>query len=197
MACRIGSVGQLLPGMEYWLERVPGIESGGVLHVKGPNLMKGYLLYDNPGVIEPTRSLRAGWYCTGDIVHIDEDDFVHIRGRVKRFAKIAGEMVSLEVVEQIAAAAAPGFVHAASARADAAKGEALVLFTTSPTLTRDVLSAAARKLGAAELAVPRIVRVVEEIPLLGTGKTDYVRLKQMAEALAGAAETVEGEVHVR
>ncbi len=185
MACRIGGVGQFLPGMEYWLERVPGIDGGGVLHVRGPNVMKGYLLYDNPGVIEPTKSLRAGWYCTGDIVHVDEDDFVHIRGRVKRFAKIAGEMISLEVVERIAAAAAPGFSHAASSRADAAKGEALVLFTTAPALGRDDLSAAARSVGAPELAVPRIVHSVSEIPLLGTGKTDYVRLKQMAE---GATE---------
>ena len=190
MACRIGSVGQFLPGMEYWLERVPGIETGGVLHVKGPNVMKGYLLYDNPGVIEPTRSLRAGWYCTGDIVHIDEDDFVHIRGRVKRFAKIAGEMISLEVVEQIATAADPGCAHAASARADAAKGEALVLFTTSPAVTRESLSAAAKKIGAPELAVPRVVQRLDEIPLLGTGKTDYVRLRQMAEGLTGAGTAV-------
>jgi acyl-[acyl-carrier-protein]-phospholipid O-acyltransferase / long-chain-fatty-acid--[acyl-carrier-protein] ligase len=200
MACRIGSVGQFLPGMEFWLERVPGVDSGGVLHVKGPNLMKGYLLYDNPGVIELTKSQRGGWYCTGDIVHIDEDDFVHIRGRVKRFAKIAGEMISLEVVEQIAAAAAPGFAHAASSRVDAAKGEALVLFTTSQALTRDSLLAAAKKMGAPELAVARVVQIVEEIPLLGTGKTDYVRLKQMAEGLAeaGAAVTaVEGEARVR
>jgi acyl-[acyl-carrier-protein]-phospholipid O-acyltransferase / long-chain-fatty-acid--[acyl-carrier-protein] ligase len=193
--------------------------------VKGPNVMKGYLLYDKPGVIELSQSLRDGWYCTGDIVEVDAEDFVHIRGRVKRFAKIAGEMISLEVVEKIAAAAAPGFAHAASSRTDAAKGEALVLFTTAPGLSRDALLAAARSVGAAELAVPRVVQRVNEIPLLGTGKTDYVRLKQMAEAAgvqmaaasgpapgvgapggvsaaggAGAATTpsdnVEGEAHV-
>src|SRR4029077_13406681 len=130
---------------------------------------------DNPGVIEPTKSLRAGWYCTGDIVEVDEDDFVHIRGRVKRFAKIAGEMISLEWVEKIAAAGAPGSAHAASSRIDAAKGEALVLFTTAPALTRDGLLAAAKSLGAPELAVPRVIRTLSEIPLLGTGKTDYVR----------------------
>lgn len=186
MACRIGSVGQFLPGIEYWLEPVPGIEEGGVLHVKGPNVMKGYLLYDSPGVIEPSESMRDGWYCTGDIVEVDAEDFVHIRGRVKRFAKIAGEMISLEVVEKIAAAAAPGFAHAASSRTDAAKGEALVLFTTAPTLDRDGLLAAAKSVGAPELAVPRIVQRVAEIPLLGTGKTDYVRLKQMAETAAAA-----------
>ena len=114
MACRIGSVGQLVPGMQSSLEPVTGIENGGALHVKGPNVMKGYLLFDKPGVIQPPSSIGEGWYATGDIVEFDADDFIHIRGRVKRFAKIAGEMISLEVVERIAAQAAPGFAHAAS-----------------------------------------------------------------------------------
>lgn len=182
MACRSGSVGQIVPGMEYELEPVPGIDSGGVLHVKGPNVMKGYFLYDQPGVIQPPRSLREGWHSTGDIVFVDEDDFVHIRGRVKRFAKIAGEMISLEVVERIASVAAPGFVHAASTRVDAAKGEALVLFTTAVGLSRELLLAAAKSFGAPELAVPRAIQTLDEIPLLGSGKTDYVRLKQLAAA---------------
>jgi acyl-[acyl-carrier-protein]-phospholipid O-acyltransferase / long-chain-fatty-acid--[acyl-carrier-protein] ligase len=188
MACRIGSVGQLVPCMQYELEAVPGIEfgdkRGGALHVRGPNVMKGYFLYDKPGVIEPPKSIGEGWYSTGDIVEIDSDGFIHIRGRLKRFAKIAGEMVSLEVVEKIAAAAAPGFAHAASTRSDAAKGEALVLFTTAPDVARDALLAAARQVGAPELAVPRLLQKVDAIPLLGTGKTDYVALKKMAESLA-------------
>ena len=187
MACRTGSVGQLVPGLEHELEPVPGIEGGGVLHVKGPNVMKGYFLHDQPGVIQPPKSLRDGWYSTGDIVSIDEDDFIHIRGRVKRFAKIAGEMVSLEVVERIATTAAPGFAHAASTRTDAAKGEALVLFTTALGLGREQLLAAAKSFGAPELAVPRVVESVTAIPLLGSGKTDYVKLKQMAEATVNAA----------
>ena len=111
----------------------------------------------------------------------DSEGYLHIRGRMKRFAKIAGEMVSLEVVEKIATTAAPGFAHAASTRADASKGEALVLFTTAIELGRDQLLAAARSLGSPELAVPRAIRRVEAIPLLGSGKTDYVKLKQMAE----------------
>jgi acyl-[acyl-carrier-protein]-phospholipid O-acyltransferase/long-chain-fatty-acid--[acyl-carrier-protein] ligase len=188
MACRIGSVGQVVPGMQYELESVPGVEGAGVLHVSGPNVMKGYLLHDRPGVIQPPASLRPGWYSTGDIVSVDADDFVHIRGRVKRFAKIAGEMVSLEVVERVAAAASAGFAHAASTRTDAAKGEAIVLFTTDPNLVREQLSAAAKSLGAPDLAVPRSLVVVAKIPLLGTGKTDYVRLKAMsATAIASAA----------
>lgn len=182
MACKIGSVGHLLPGMEYEFEPVPGIDTGGALHVKGPNVMKGYFLFDQPGVIQPPQSRGAGWYSTGDIVARDEDGFLHIRGRLKRFAKIAGEMVSLEVVEKIATTAAPGFVHAASTRSDAAKGEALVLFTTASDLSREQLVAAAKATGSAELAVPRVIRYVESIPLLGSGKTDYVTLKRMAEA---------------
>jgi acyl-[acyl-carrier-protein]-phospholipid O-acyltransferase/long-chain-fatty-acid--[acyl-carrier-protein] ligase len=169
-----------VPGLEHQIAPVPGIDAGGVLLVRGPNVMKGYLLYANPGVIDSS-SLRDGWYDTGDIVVIDDEDFVYIRGRVKRFAKIAGEMVSLEVVEQTAAKAAPGFAHAASTRPDAAKGEAIVLFTTSPSLTRDRLSAVAKSMGASELAVPRAIVCLAEIPLLGTGKTDYVRLKTLAE----------------
>ncbi len=190
MACLIGSVGQLMPGMEYELEPVPGIENGGALHVKGPNVMKGYFLFDQPGVIQQPQSKGAGWYSTGDIVVRDDEGFIHIRGRLKRFAKIAGEMVSLEVVEKIATAAAPGFAHAASTRPDAAKGEALVLFTTAPELQREQLSAVAKAAGSPELSVPRIIRHVEAIPLLGSGKTDYVTLKRMAEVDAVVAETV-------
>ena len=182
MACRIGSVGQLLPGIEYEIEPVPGIDKGGALHVKGLNVMKGYLLFDQPGVIQQPDSKGAGWYSTGDIVERDADGFVHLRGRLERFAKIAGEMISLEVVEKNATAAAPGFAHAASTRADVAKGEALVLFTTAPELAREQLLAAAKTAGSPELSVPRIIRCVESIPLLGSGKTDYVTLKRMAEA---------------
>ncbi|WP_263769037.1 bifunctional acyl-ACP--phospholipid O-acyltransferase/long-chain-fatty-acid--ACP ligase [Propionivibrio soli] len=181
MACRIGSVGQMLPGIEHRLEPVPGIANGGALHVKGPNVMRGYLLFDKPGVIQTPESHEPGWYATGDVVEFDADGFLHIRGRIKRFAKIAGEMVSLEVVEGLAKAAGQGFAHAASTRPDASKGEALVLFTTSPHLRREHLLAAAKAAGASELAVPRTIRVVKEIPLLGTGKTDYVTLKRMAE----------------
>jgi acyl-[acyl-carrier-protein]-phospholipid O-acyltransferase/long-chain-fatty-acid--[acyl-carrier-protein] ligase len=180
MACRTGTVGQLVPGMLHSLEAVNGIENGGALHVRGPNVMKGYLLYENPGVLQPPCSIAAGWYATGDIVEIDADDFVHIRGRVKRFAKIAGEMISLEVVERIAVQASPGFMHAASSRTDSAKGEAIVLFTTDGCLLREQMSAAAKNLGAPELAVPRDIRILPAIPLLGSGKTDYVHLKELA-----------------
>ncbi|THF62228.1 bifunctional acyl-ACP--phospholipid O-acyltransferase/long-chain-fatty-acid--ACP ligase [Pseudothauera rhizosphaerae] len=188
MAFRRGTVGQVLPGLHARLETVPGIADcggrRGMLHVSGPNLMSGYLRAEAPGVLQaPASSLGEGWYETGDVVEMDEEGFLRIVGRVKRFAKIAGEMVSLEVVEKIAAAASPAAQHAASSRADAAKGEALVLFSTDPALTRDALAAAARNLGVSELAVPRLIVVMDALPLLGTGKIDHVTLKQKAEAV--------------
>jgi acyl-[acyl-carrier-protein]-phospholipid O-acyltransferase/long-chain-fatty-acid--[acyl-carrier-protein] ligase len=183
MAYKAGSVGQMLPGIEHRLEPVPGIEAGGLLHVRGPNLMSGYFLFDAPGELVPPKSdIGDGWYNTGDVVDIDAEGFLTIKGRVKRFAKIAGEMVSLEVVEKIAAAAAPAYQHAATSQADAQRGESIVLFTTDPALGRDALLQAARAQGSPELAVPRKIVAVEALPLLGTGKTDYVTLKQMAQA---------------
>ncbi len=182
MAFRSGTVGQLLPGIQHQLVPVPGIPSGGMLHVKGPNLMSGYLRFEQPGVLQPPVSPAGeGWYETGDVVEIDDDGFVKIVGRVKRFAKVAGEMVSLESVEKLAAAAAPGATHAASTQPDASRGENILLFSTDPTLTRDRLQAAARDGGWPEIAVPRRVVLVDALPLLGTGKIDYVTLKQWAE----------------
>ena len=183
MAYRSGSVGQLLPGIEARLQAVPGIDHGGRLHVRGPNVMSGYYRVDRPGVLEPPASeLGAGWYDTGDIVEIDPDGFLHIRGRMKRFAKIAGEMVSLEVVEKLAVAASPERQHAASSRGDAQRGESIVLFTTDADLDRDALQAAARAAGIPEIAVPREIRLLEALPLLGTGKVDHVALKKWAES---------------
>jgi acyl-[acyl-carrier-protein]-phospholipid O-acyltransferase/long-chain-fatty-acid--[acyl-carrier-protein] ligase len=178
MANLNGSVGQLVPGLEAKLEAVPGIDNGGLLHVRGENVMLGYYLFDNPAVLNPPTD---GWYNTGDIVVLDAQGYVHIKGRVKRFAKVAGEMVSLEVVEHIANTAAPEQQHAASSIADAQRGESILLFTTDKKLKREDLQIVAKNLGLPELAVARKIIPVEEIPLLGTGKTDYVTLKQMAE----------------
>jgi len=183
MAYKTGTVGNLLPGIEYRLLPVPGIE-GGILHVRGPNVMAGYLKAEQPGVLQPPASeFGEGWYETGDVVQMDDEGFVKIVGRVKRFAKIAGEMVSLEVVEKLATATSPALMHAASSQPDPAKGEALVLFTTDGGLSRELLAAKARELGMPELAVPRKIQRVEALPLLGTGKIDYVTLKRLAEAV--------------
>jgi acyl-[acyl-carrier-protein]-phospholipid O-acyltransferase/long-chain-fatty-acid--[acyl-carrier-protein] ligase len=175
------------------VEPVEGIERGGMLYVKGPNQMLGYLLHSQPGVVQPAKSPLAGWYETGDIVEVDADGYVRISGRVKRFAKVAGEMVSLEVVENIANLAAPGKAHASTAVASDRRGEVIVLATEDRTLRRDRLVAAAREAGLPELAVARVVLPVDKIPRLGSGKFDYVTLKELAAArLAG--ETVEPAV---
>jgi acyl-[acyl-carrier-protein]-phospholipid O-acyltransferase/long-chain-fatty-acid--[acyl-carrier-protein] ligase len=182
MAYQVGSVGQLLPGVEHRLEPVPGIDGGGILHVRGPNIMSGYYFYDHPSELVPPRSIIGeGWYNTGDVVEIDGEGFVTIKGRVKRFAKIAGEMVSLEAVEKIANHASPEHQHAAVAQADAQRGEALVLYTTDSGLKREHLLEAAHAIGSPELAVPKKLIYLESLPLLGAGKTDYVTLKKKAE----------------
>ncbi|MCL2307794.1 MAG: bifunctional acyl-ACP--phospholipid O-acyltransferase/long-chain-fatty-acid--ACP ligase [Proteobacteria bacterium] len=182
MAYRSGTVGQFLPGIEHRLQPVAGIDRGGILHVRAPNLMSGYLKSDRPGELQmPMSDIGAGWYETGDIVEVDEDGFVRIVGRVKRFAKIAGEMISLETVEKLAHLASPDAQHAVISRPDADKGEALVLFTTDAALDRAALQHAAQQTGVPGLAVPKKIVLIEALPLLGTGKTDYVTLNRMAE----------------
>jgi acyl-[acyl-carrier-protein]-phospholipid O-acyltransferase / long-chain-fatty-acid--[acyl-carrier-protein] ligase len=177
MANKNGTVGQFFPGISYTLEPIPGIEQGGLLRVKGDNIMQGYYLYDQPGKLIPPPD---GWYDTGDVVEVDADGFIHIKGRVKRFAKVAGEMVSLELVEKIANTAAPAHQHAATTQSNANRGENIVLYTTDSALKREDLQVVAKNLGAPEIAIARKIVLVEAIPLLGTGKTDYVTLKQMA-----------------
>lgn len=136
-----------------------------------------------PGVelvyLEDLRLNRAGWYCTGDIVDIDEDDFVYVRGRMKRFAKIAREMVSLEAVERILVQGHPDAAHAVVSRPSVRKGEELVLFTTA-NVVREELRALVKREGLPELAVPAIVRRLDALPTLGSGKTDYVTLNALA-----------------
>jgi acyl-[acyl-carrier-protein]-phospholipid O-acyltransferase/long-chain-fatty-acid--[acyl-carrier-protein] ligase len=168
--------------MDAQLIPVEGILHGGRLHVRGPNVMLGYLRHDRPGVLQPPLSEAGpGWYDTGDLADIDIDGYVHILGRLKRFAKVAGEMVSLEVVESIAHAASPRHAHAAVGRKDATRGEVLVLFTEDRALRRDQLVQAARTKGAPEVAVPRVIEYIDKLPRLGTGKIDYVTLNQLVQ----------------
>ena len=177
MYFRAGSVGRLLPGVEARLEAVPGIEEGGRLSIRGPNIMAGYMTTDVPGALKPP---AEGWHDTGDIVTIDEGGFVTIRGRAKRFAKIGGEMISLPAVEGYAAALWPGAEHAVVTRPDAKKGEQLVLFTSRSDATVRALQEWGKTNGVAEIAMPREIRVVEALPVLGTGKLDYVTMTALA-----------------
>jgi acyl-[acyl-carrier-protein]-phospholipid O-acyltransferase / long-chain-fatty-acid--[acyl-carrier-protein] ligase len=177
---RADTVGRFLPGIEWHIVPVPGISRGGELHVRSPNLMSGYYFYEQPELLHPPRSeVGVGWYNTGDIVDVDSDGFVTILGRVKRFAKIAGEMVSLELVERIAYAASAEHKHAATVEQVSGHGESTVLFTTDPRLDRLTLVKAAREIEAKELAVARRIVKVASLPLLGSGKTDYVTLGSM------------------
>lgn len=180
MAFKSGTVGQFLPGIKYKLIPVEGIANGGVLHINAANLKTGYYLFDKPNELVPTSStLGDGWYETGDIVEVDEEGFVKIVGRLKRFAKIAGEMISLEMAEAIAFSASNTHQHAVICRQDAARGEALILFTNDNLLTREHLQTSAKKLGSSELAIPKIINYLAEIPMLGTGKTDYIKLANL------------------
>ena len=184
-AYRPGTVGELLPGMEYRVVPVAGIEEGGMLHVKGPNVMLGYLRPD--GSIEPVQSeCGEGWYATGDVVSV-EDRAVTILGRMRRFAKVAGEMVSLELAEKIATAASPNLQHASAAVPQPGRGEMILLFTQDPDLRRDRLLEAARAIGAPEIAVPRRIVHLPHLPLLGNGKKDHVQLDRMALTMEAAA----------
>jgi acyl-[acyl-carrier-protein]-phospholipid O-acyltransferase/long-chain-fatty-acid--[acyl-carrier-protein] ligase len=179
---RVGCAGRFLPGVEYQIQRVEGIERGGVLHIRAPNLMLGYYRPTRPGVIDTPRSVvGVGWYDTGDVVEVDGDGMVTIVGRTRRFTKVAGEMVSLDVMEQIARAASPSHHHAAIVLLQEHGIETSVLFTTDASLTRVHLAEAARACSAPELAVARRIETLPEIPLLSTGKTDYVSLKSLLE----------------
>ena len=174
---RFGTVGRLMPGMQARLAPVEGIPGAGSLQVKGSNIMLGYIKSDAPGVIVP---VAEGWHDTGDVVAIDADGFIAIKGRLKRFAKIGGETVSLAVVENIASALWPGHDHAAVALPDGRKGEQIVLVTDAGAGDRAEMVAWARNNGVPELAVPRRVVTVKEIPKLATGKTDYVSVEKLA-----------------
>lgn len=177
-ANRLGTVGHLMPAMEYRIEPVEGIANAGRLIVRGPNVMMGYIKPDRPGEIQPP---PGGWYDTGDVVSVDEDGYISIRGRLKRFAKIGGETVSLTVVENCASALWPDCAHAAVILPDPHKGEQIVLVTTCANAERADFIGWVHNHGVPELAVPRRILHVETIPVLGTGKTDYTSVQSIAE----------------
>jgi acyl-[acyl-carrier-protein]-phospholipid O-acyltransferase/long-chain-fatty-acid--[acyl-carrier-protein] ligase len=176
---RPGTVGRLLPDIEARILPVEGIARGGELHLRGPNLMSGYYRPEAPSVLQPPRSAAGeGWHDTGDVAEMDADGYLRIQGRLKRFAKVAGEQVCLDLAEAIARAVSSEAQHATLAVPEAGRGEAIVLYTTDPALTREQLVAAAQRLGLPEIALPRRIILREQLPLLSTGKVDYRRLSQ-------------------
>jgi acyl-[acyl-carrier-protein]-phospholipid O-acyltransferase/long-chain-fatty-acid--[acyl-carrier-protein] ligase len=180
---KFGTVGRLLPGIEARLEKVEGVEEGGRLYVRGPNIMLGYLRADKPGVLEKP---PEGWYDTGDIVAIDEQGYVAIKGRAKRFAKVGGEMISLAAVEMLAAELWPSYNSAVVAMPDARKGERLVLVTDKHSATRADFQAYARSKHASELMFPSEVVVLDKLPLLGSGKPDLQTIQKLVREQAAA-----------
>ncbi|UHC18061.1 acyl-[ACP]--phospholipid O-acyltransferase [Methylobacterium currus] len=182
---RFGTVGRIMPGMEARLEPVPGVSEGGRLFVRGPNVMLGYLRAENPGVLEAP---AEGWHDTGDIVTIDPDGFVTIRGRAKRFAKVGGEMISLAAIEALAAELYPNAASAVAALPDARKGERLVLVTEQADATRSAFQAKARASGMSELAVPAEIVTVDKLPQLGSGKVDAAAVTRLAAERTRPAE---------
>jgi acyl-[acyl-carrier-protein]-phospholipid O-acyltransferase/long-chain-fatty-acid--[acyl-carrier-protein] ligase len=169
--CRESSIG--------WsrLKASRGREAGGA----GPNVMLGYMFADAPGVIQPP---AEGWYDTGDIVDIDADGFITIKGRAKRFAKLGGEMVSLAAVETLASDLWPGATHVGGVAARPRKGEQIVLVTDKPDADRqEFLAFAKREQHSPELYVPRAVLVVANIPVLGSGKIDYPATVELVKTM--------------
>jgi acyl-[acyl-carrier-protein]-phospholipid O-acyltransferase/long-chain-fatty-acid--[acyl-carrier-protein] ligase len=181
---KFGTVGRLLPGMEARLDKVEGVDEGGRLYVRGPNVMAGYLRAENPGVLEPP---PGGWHDTGDIVTIDKEGFISIKGRAKRFAKIAGEMVSFAAVEAIAGDLWPGMLSAVASVPDARKGERLVLVTQKKEATRSEFQAFAKSRGATELMIPSEIMYLDKVPVLGTGKIDNVSVAKLVKEHFAAA----------
>jgi acyl-[acyl-carrier-protein]-phospholipid O-acyltransferase/long-chain-fatty-acid--[acyl-carrier-protein] ligase len=179
LMARYGTAGKLLPGIEARVEPVEGVAEGGRLFVRGPNIMRGYL---NPDANAKFQQL-GGWYDTGDIARLDEDGFVSIQGRLKRFAKISGEMVSLTAVEEALAGAFPHHglrcQVAVVSRPDENKGEALVAVTNDSKVTLEEIRGALRSRGLPNIAAPRELKVVREIPKLGTGKVNHRELARL------------------
>jgi len=180
---KFGAVGRLLPGMEAKLEKVEGVDEGGRLFVKGPNVMLGYLRADKPGVLEAPPD---GWHDTGDIVAIDEQGYVTIKGRAKRFAKIGGEMISLAAIEMLAAELWPDNITAVTAIPDARKGERLIMVTDKTGATRAEFQAYARSKHASELMLPAEVLVLDKLPMLGSGKVDQLAVEKFVREQAAA-----------
>ncbi|AIK97269.1 acyl-[ACP]--phospholipid O-acyltransferase [Candidatus Odyssella acanthamoebae] len=191
MLNKVGTVGRFLTGMRYHLRPIEGIEDAGRLIIKGPNIMLGYLDPESGHIVPTSASFfegedpQLGWYDTGDIVSVDDQGFVTIKGRAKRFAKVAGEMISLGAVEEALQKIYPDYGHVVLAAPDERRGEQLILLTTA-FLQRETLIGPFKAAGHPELMLPRRVFVIEKIPVLPTGKINLIEAKTMMEKLMAA-----------
>ena len=170
-----GSVGMILPFMQSRIEAVEGIAEGGRLFVWGPNVMQGYLSTDKQGVINAP---AEGWHDTGDIVTVDEEGFITIAGRAKRFAKIAGEMVSLTAIEGIASSIWPELLHAAVSQKSEKKGEQVLLFSEATNAEKTSFIKRVKEQSYSELLIPYKIYPGSKIPVLPSGKIDYLTLEK-------------------
>jgi acyl-[acyl-carrier-protein]-phospholipid O-acyltransferase/long-chain-fatty-acid--[acyl-carrier-protein] ligase len=186
---RFGTVGRLLPGMTARLDKVEGVDEGGRLFVRGPNVMLGYLRAENPGVLEPP---HEGWHDTGDIVTIDADGFIKIQGRAKRFAKVGGEMISLAAVEMLASELWPNALVAVASVADARKGERLILVSDKRGATRQDFQTYAKSKQASDLMIPAELMHLDKMPVLGSGKVDHLAVQKFVREQAAAKAAVAG-----
>lgn len=173
---KAGTVGRFMPGVEHRLRQEEGIEEGGRLMVKGPNVMQGYIKADRPGEI-----IRCEEHDTGDVVTVDDEGYVAIVGRASRFAKVAGEMVSLAVVEDGASSLWPECQHAALALSHEDATEEIALVTTHRQDEKEIRKELAdynQRQGLSRLHTPKRVIAADDIPLTATGKTDYQTLQR-------------------
>jgi acyl-[acyl-carrier-protein]-phospholipid O-acyltransferase / long-chain-fatty-acid--[acyl-carrier-protein] ligase len=130
---------------------------------------------------------EEGWHDTGDIVAIDRDGFVTIKGRAKRFAKFGGEMISLAAIETLASELWPAALSGAVGQPDPRRGERLVLVIEHKGAARAAFQAYARTTGASDLMVPAEIIIVDKLPLLGSGKPDFPAVARLVAARETAA----------
>lgn len=182
MYYKSGKVGRILPGMKYKLKKVPGFKRGGELYVSGPNVMMGYIKHENPDkIVKPA----GGYHATGDIAEVDQENFITILGRVKRFAKIGGEMVPLATIEDAVEKLWPLDTHAIISQDTYDRGEKLILVTNYKKATMKKLQKYFKERGLPAFYLPKEIIILDKIPLLGTGKVNYPSLQQLLEARTG------------
>ena len=175
---RLGSVGKILPGIEYRIEKIEGHSRGGLLHLKGKNIMLGYQMERSNFNIKEI----GDWYNTGDVAYVDKDSYLFIIGRLKRFAKIAGEMISLAQVEEFPKKLWPEKNNIVCSIKDVNKGEVLMLITDNKDADLGSLMNFMKKAGLSNLYFPKKIKIIDEFPILGSGKIDFKKIQEIAES---------------